>query len=475
MTADAVRQALHNLRQRDLPRHGGRAMADVFESGQPGADALGAEVLESFSSTSGPDPDAYPSLVRMEQELVGLTADLLDGPRSVVGSVTASGAESIALAVQAARDARPDISRPTMVLPTSASAAFLLAASRLRVEPVLVDIDSHTCRADAAAMVEAIGERTVLVGVSAPSAAHGVVDPIAQIAGAAQARGIRCHVDAGIGGWLLPYLRADDPAVPPYSFGVQGVTSISVDLDKYAYTPTGISILLHRTPELRRAQFFASAVGPGLPAVTATTPRLKSGGPLAAAWAVTRFIGDAGYARLAVRVRDGVRTLLDGLAQVEQLRVLGQPDACVVAVAAADRRCDVFTVCDELASRGWHVRPQLSAGRLPANLQLCLSASAVPRVPEFLDALKASVKAAVAAGPVQLPPRLAQAVQTVDLRAFDSNAAADLLQQAGVDAGLGVALPDRMAMTHTLLDRATPPVRQALLIDLLDRQSRPRR
>ena len=31
-----------------------------------------------------------------------------------------------------------------------------------------------------------------------------------------------------------------------------GVTSISVDLHKYAYTPKGVSVLLHATPALRR-------------------------------------------------------------------------------------------------------------------------------------------------------------------------------------------------------------------------------
>ena len=102
----------------------------------------------------------------------------------------------------------------------------------------------------------------VLVVASAPSYAHGVVDPVAGIAAAAAARGVRCHVDACIGGWVLPYAARLGRDVPPWTFAVDGVTSISVDLHKYAYTPKGASLLLHRTPALRKPQFFARATGP---------------------------------------------------------------------------------------------------------------------------------------------------------------------------------------------------------------------
>jgi sphinganine-1-phosphate aldolase len=474
MTADAVRQALHNLRQRDLPSHAGRALAGVYDSGMAEADALGREVIASFASTDGLDPAAYPSWLRMEQDLIGLAADLLDGPRGVVGTVTSGGTESILLAVMAARDSRPDLLQPTMVLPSSGHSAFHQAARSLRVEPVLVDVDPQTCRADAAAMAAAITDSTVLVAASAPSHAHGVIDPITEIATAAQARAVRCHVDAGLGGWLLPYLRREDPELPAYSFVVPGVTSISVDLHKYAYTPKGVSILLHRNAELRRSQFFASADGPGYPVVNPTSQGTRSGGPMAAAWAVTRFIGDQRYEWLALAVRNGVEAVLDGIANIDHVRALVRPDAGVIAVAT-DGRCDVFSVCDELASRGWYAQPQLSFGPFPPSLHLILSAATVPRVPEFLDALKASVKAATASGPVQLPPELISAIRTVDLRTLDDPALDAILELAGLDSGVGMALPDRMAPLNAILDVASAPVRQALVIGIMDRRLRPRR
>jgi sphinganine-1-phosphate aldolase len=469
MTADAVRQALHNLRQRDLPSLGGRAFADLYDSGIPEANALGREVLASFAATDGVDLSAFPSLLRMEQELVALAADLLDAPPGTVGTVTSGGTESSLLALRAARDARPEVVRPTVVLATSAAPAFHRAAHTLRVEPVFVEIDPHSGRADAAAMAAAITDDTVLVVASAPSSAHGVIDPVTEIAAGAEARGVRCHVDAGVGGWLLPYLSRELPA---YSFAVSGVTSLAVDLHSYAYTPKGAAILLHRSPELRRPQLSATAAWPGYPMATSTVLSTRSGGALAAAWAVTRFIGDQGYARLAASVDSGMRVLLDGLSRIDHVAVLVPPDAIPVAIAT-DGSCDVFTICDELASRGWHVRPQLSFGEFPPTIALTLSAAAVPRVPEFLDAFKSAVKSATGAGPVQLRDDVVAAIRTVDLRSLDDDTFDDLLALAGVDR-FG-ALPDRMALVNSLLDVATPPVRQALVIGFLDRLARPRR
>src|SRR5699024_1771117 len=234
---------------------------------------------------------------------------------------------SILLAVLTARDAHPEIADPVMVLPSTMHAAFHKAAHYFGVQRVMVDVDRQTMRADPAAMAEtldAYADRVVLTAVSAPSYAHGVVDPVGPVAAAAAERGVRCHVDACIGGWVLPYLdrlavHEGRSPLDPWDFRAAGVTSVSVDLHKYAYTPKGVSVLLHRDPALRRPQFFASADWPGYTMLNSTTQSTKSGGPLAAAWAVVRYIGDDTYAELAARAHDGVRALAAGVREIEQL------------------------------------------------------------------------------------------------------------------------------------------------------------
>jgi glutamate/tyrosine decarboxylase-like PLP-dependent enzyme len=463
---------LRRLQAADLPVHGGRTLAYVYDSGLPDVDAVGREAVAAYAGSNGLDPTAFPSLLQMENELVGLACRLLDAPDTAVGTVTSGGTESVLLAVQAARDARPDVTRPRMVLPATAHAAFHKAAHYFGVEPVVVPVGADF-RADADAMAAALDESTVLVVASAPSYAHGVVDPVGPIGAAAAAAGVRCHVDACIGGWILPYAARLGRDVPPWTFAVDGVTSISVDTHKYAYAPKGTSLLLHRTPALRRPQFFASAAWPGYTMLNSTMQSTKSGGPLAGAWAVTQAIGDDGYAALTARVLEAVDLVVAGVERLPQLRLVARPDSTLVALSTDDT-LDPFTLTDELVARGWYVQPQLSFAGLPATVHLSLSAATLPHVPELLDALGAAVDAAVAAGPVAVDPGIADFVRSLDATTLTDEEFDGLLQFAGL-AGGDAALPERMAPVNALLDLASPSTREAVLVAFLDRLSRPAR
>ena len=469
-----VLSRLRALQVGDLPTKGGRTLAYVYDSGLAEADAVGREALVSFADSNGLDPTAFPSLMQMENELVGFAANILEAPDSVVGSVTSGGTESVLLAVQAARDARPEVSRPRMVVPSTAHAAFHKAAHYFGVEAVMVEVGDDF-RPDPSAMAAAVDEHTVLVVASAPSYAHGVVDDVPAIAAAAAAAGVRCHVDACIGGWVLPYAARLGRRVTPWTFAVEGVTSISVDLHKYGYTPKGASLLLHRDPSLRRSQYFASAGWPGYTMLNSTMQSTKSGGPLAAAWAVVQSIGDDGYERLAAKAFDGVDRLLSGVAPVDGVDVAVPPDSTLVALVT-DGSCDVFTIADEMAARNWYVQPQMSFAGRPPTLHLTLSAATADHVPEFCGALGEAVAAARVAGPVAVDPGVAEIVRALDPEKLTEEEFDGLLAAAGLTPGEGTAvLPARMAEVNALLDLASPELREAVLVAFLDRLFRPAR
>jgi glutamate/tyrosine decarboxylase-like PLP-dependent enzyme len=465
---------LRALQAGDLPTKGGRTLAYVYDSGLAEADAVGREALATFADSNGLDPTAFPSLMQMENELVGFAAELLGAPETVVGSVTSGGTESVLLAVQAARDAHPEVTRPRMVVPSTAHAAFHKAAHYFGVEAVTVEVGDDF-RPDPGAVAGALDERTVLVVASAPSYAHGVVDDVPAIAAVAAAAGVRCHVDACIGGWVLPYAARLGRRVTPWTFAVDGVTSISVDLHKYGYTPKGASLLLHRDPSLRRSQFFASARWPGYTMLNSTMQSTKSGGPLAAAWAVVQSIGDTGYERLAAKALDGVDRLLEGVAALDGVEVVVPPDSTLVALAA-DGTCDVFTIADEMAARDWYVQPQMSFAGLPPTLHLTLSAATADHVASFCEALGEAVAAARAAGPVTVDPGVAEVVGALDPEKLTEEEFDGLLAAAGLTPGEGTAaLPARMAEVNALLDLASPELREAVLVAFLDRLFRPAR
>ncbi|WP_326835969.1 aminotransferase class V-fold PLP-dependent enzyme [Amycolatopsis rhabdoformis] len=456
---------LRALRAGDLPTHGGHTLAYVYDSGLSEVDEIAAAAHALASSANGLDPTAFPSLLRLENDLVGRAAGLLSGTADTVGTVTSGGTESCLLAVLAARDARPEVTAPSIVLPDTAHAAFHKAAHLFGLRKIMVPVDAATFRAVPEAMAAAIDESTVLVVASAPSYAHGVVDPIPEIAAAAAARGVRMHVDACIGGWVLPYLARLGQDVPPFDFGVPGVTSISVDLHKYAYCAKGVSVLLHANAGLRRTHYFASAAWPGYTMLNPTLQSTRSGGPLAAAWAVVNHLGEDGYLRLAEVTREAVTRIRAGVETSPGLRLLGDPDSTLLAFTAADDGFDLFTLADEMKVRGWYVQPQFAHGVSPLNLHLTITAANHGSEAEFLADLAASVAAAREAGPVVVDPDVAAFVAALDPDTLTAEQFAGLLTAAGLvgDAGL----PDRMAPINALLASAPEPLRERLLLEFL--------
>ncbi len=463
---DQILAELRELRAADLPTHGGRLFAYVYDPALDGLDELARAAYAISAHVNGLDPTAFPSLLAMENAVVGAAAGLLGGDDGTVGSVTSGGTESLILAVKAARDSRPELLTPRLAIPATAHAAFAKAAHYLRVALDVVPVGTDL-RADPAAMAAAIGPDTVLVAASAPSYAHGVVDPIAEIAAAAAERGVRFHVDACFGGWVLPYLRRLGADLPAFDFSVPGVTSISVDLHKYAYAPKGVSVLLHRDEALRLPQYFAYAGWPGYTMINPIISSTRSGGPIAAALATLRHIGDAGYLDLAARTREAVSVLADAVRETDGVRLFAPPETSVVCLASEG--VDLFVLADELAARGWHTQPQMSYAEMPATIHLTVTAAVASTAADFGPDLAAAVAAARAAGPAGIPAPLLEAAAVLTPEMVTP----ELI--AGLAEGLGLGSGDftRMAAVNSLLDVAPPALREALLTGFLSMLQRP--
>jgi len=237
-------------------------------------------------------------------------------------------------------------------------------------------------KADPAAMAAATTPNTMLLVASAPAYPQGVVDPVTEIAALAAARDINCHVDACMGGITLPMLERLGQAVPPFDFRVPGVTSMSVDLHKYGYTAKGASVILHRNKALRKDQTFVTDNWLGGLYGSSGVLGTKSGGPIAAAWAVLRYLGEDGYLRLTRMALEATTELIAGLRAMPGARVLGAPEATLVAFTFAD--ADPFAVGAALAERGWVVDQQ----QPPPSLHCTVNAVHAGVIPEFLAELR---------------------------------------------------------------------------------------
>jgi sphinganine-1-phosphate aldolase len=324
---------------------------------------------------------------------VAMTARMLNG-ETAVGTVTSGGTESILLAMKAYRDQarRRRVTRPEMVLPQTAHAAFDKAAEYFGIVPVKVPVDAGF-RADPAATAAAITRRTVVVVASAPSFPHGIIDPVPELAAVAGERGVGVHVDACLGGFLLPWAERLGYLVPPFDFRVPGVTSMSADTHKYGYAAKGTSVVLYRDRELRRCQYFTATDWPGGLYTSPTLAGSRPGGLSAACWAAMMATGEAGYLEATRSILETARAIKQGVAGIPGLRVLGDP---LWVIAFTSDEVDIYRVMQEMGRRHW----SLNGLQHPAGVHLAVTLRHTrPGVADrFLADLQASVEAA--RGPV---------------------------------------------------------------------------
>lgn len=467
MPKEAVLARMQAARDRDVHWREGRVFSLVFPAGLD-VEEVASAAYTLFFGENGLNPTAFPSLRTFETEVVAMTAALLGGDAAVAGNMTSGGTESILLAVKTARDwartERPHIQRPEIVACQSVHPAFHKAAHyfglRVVTTPPRADL-----RADVERIAAAISANTILLVGSAPAYPHGVVDPIAGLAQLAADRGLLMHVDACVGGMLLPFARRLGYPVPDFDFTVPGVTSISVDLHKYGYAAKGASVILYRSASLRRHQFFVATGWPGgiypSPSMTGTRP----GGAIAAAWAVMNYLGEAGYLALADQVMGTAQTLQAGIARIDGVHVLGKPDMSVMAIAS-DRH-DIYDIGDELTLRGWHLDRQ----QFPPSLHLTVMPAHAATANAFLDDLAAAVAAVRRPSLARWRKNLLLSLVRLFTRLLPP---AMVSRLTGRFAPGGGAMPMRTAAIYGLI--GSLPNRgdvDNLVLDLLDSMTRP--
>jgi glutamate/tyrosine decarboxylase-like PLP-dependent enzyme len=472
LSEDELFDRLGEIRAGDLDTKGGRTWAYVYDPGRADIDRVAKRALVEFYDENGLDPSVFPSLLRLENEVVGIARDHLRGDDSVVGNFTTGGTESIMMAVKTARDFarehRPGVERPTMVLPVTAHAAFHKAGHYFDVEPVTVEVDTTTWKADVEAMAAACDDRTILLVGSAVSYAHGVVDPIRELGQLAIERELLFHVDGCIGGFILPYVRRLGRPTTDFDFTVDGVTSISMDFHKYAYCPKNASVVLYRDAALRRHQLFAKAGWTGYTVINTTFQSTKSGGPLAATWAALNYVGDRGYLDIADRTMRAVDAICDGVADSEFLDVMGTPESNLVALTSDT--INVFDVVDHMRSKRWYVQPQLGFAGSRENIHLSVGGASEPLVPELLADLERACHAAKAAPTPPPDPSVIDLLNTLDPATLDDDTFDMLLAGAGMGGGDGTsAIPDETAGINALLNSCPAELAERVLIEFFNR------
>ncbi|MEM1348171.1 MAG: aspartate aminotransferase family protein, partial [Myxococcota bacterium] len=142
--AKQILRTMRALRDQDVDWEEGRALSLVYE-GRRDLCAFVEQAYRIYFSENARDPSAFPSLRRMEREVVAMTASMLGGGPGTVGTMTSGGTESILMALKTAREwAKQRDSRnprPEVVVPQTAHPAFDKAAHYFGLELVKVPVD----------------------------------------------------------------------------------------------------------------------------------------------------------------------------------------------------------------------------------------------------------------------------------------------------------------------------------------------
>lgn len=388
---EALIQQLKNLKADDADWRSGRNFAYVYFAGDEVLNTV-KEAYDLYFSENALNPTAFPSLRKMESEVIAMCADLLGSDGNVTGSMTSGGTESILMAVKTARTwglKEKSITAPEIILPSTAHPAFHKACYYFNLKPVVVEVGSDF-KAIPEKMEAAISDNTVMLVGSAPSYPQGVIDPIQPISNLALKHNLLCHVDACVGGLFLPFLKTLYPQFSAFDFALPGVTSISADIHKYGYAAKGASVVLYKNAALRKHQFYVytewSGGIYGSPAIAGTRP----GGAIAGAWAALNYIGFEGYVDLVKRTLAIREKLREAIEDIPELHIFGKPEMSIICLGSD--QLDIYEIGDELSVMGWLIDRQQN----PSSLHLTLTVAHEKSIDQFVFDLRTAVKKAKA-------------------------------------------------------------------------------
>jgi glutamate/tyrosine decarboxylase-like PLP-dependent enzyme len=348
------------------------------------------EVFNLFSHANVLQRDMYPSATKFEGEIIAMTSSLLHG--TGVGVVTSGGSESLITALYSYREHAREtrgVTRPNVVMAKTAHVALDKGAHWMGIEVRHAPL-TDAWVADVDAMAALIDDQTICLVGSAANYAHGLIDPIEEIAALAQSHGIGMHVDGCLGGWLLPWVEKLGYSVPLWDFRVPGVTSISADTHKYGYALKGSSVLLYRDKDLRKNQYFTYPDWPGGLYLSPGLAGSRSGGIIASTYAAILATGEPGYLAAADGIMRTATAIKDGInGTIPELEVIGDPTFLVAFKAVDEEAIDIYNVNDSLKDQGW----RMNSLQLPPALHFCITRPNTQdgTAEAFLDALRVAV------------------------------------------------------------------------------------
>ena len=312
--------------------------------------------MESYLLSNPLHPDIFPSVRQMESEIVNMTLNLFHPTPGCVGTMTTGGSESLICAMHAYKNWGTKvrgIRHPEIVACVTVHAAVDKAADYFNMHLIQVPVDPKTQKVDLKALENAISSNTVCIIGSAPNYCAGIIDDIPRMGAIAKRHRVGLHVDACMGGFVLPFAKMCEYDIPEFDFAVEGVTSISADAHKYGNTPKGVSILMWRDSELRKHQYVAITDWTGGIYATPTLTGSKAGSTSVGAWACMMHLGRRGYMDISRKIMQAATYIRQEVSLMEDISITGDPKGTITAFES--KKLNVYLIYDLLKEKGWRL------------------------------------------------------------------------------------------------------------------------
>jgi len=475
---EEIMEQLGEYAKLDADPASGKLFTIAFESGSESLRDLAHQAFTMFMDKNILDFTEFRSAIKMEKDIIDIAKSLTHADDEAVGTYTFGGTESVFLAVKAARDRfymKKGFQIPELVMPVTAHPCYDKAAEYLGLKSIRVPVDTETLEGNPDAIREAITDQTAIIIGSVPNWPFGTLDPIKEIASIAEEREIWFHTDACVGGFILPFLKKLGEPIPDYDFSVSGVSSISLDPHKYAYSSLGASVVLFRKSFSKMLSQYANLRWPGYPIVNPGVLSSRSAGPVAATWAVLHHLGEAGYTDLARKILEARATLLDGLAKLN-FKIMGRPRSPIIAFSSED--INLFNLSDALLRKGWHVNPQRGIAQLgiPRSIHLTVTPIHDKLAGQFISDL-AAAKAEIGQAPPSEVENLARGlgmIMAMTAGEMDFEVMRQIMNKLESEIkiygpellqafGMEKEMPREMAMLNELFDSIPPEIMELLV------------
>lgn len=379
---DVIAQ-VRELKSKMTPGERGRLSSTAFH-GQGETQQLVTDALVEFMHWNGLFSYEQAAAAKMEDDVLDICIALVGSGEAGRGNLTSGGTESIFCGLQAmrgwARKHKPEIKTPEIIAPFSAHATFLKQSKYLDIKVIGIP-QRDDLSADTGAMIAAIGPNTIGFYASAPNWPYGQVDPITELGRVAEERGLWLHVDACVGGYILPFMRELGENIPAYDFSVPGVRSISADLHKYGYAPKPCSTILWRSQQEQAFHYTSVSEWPCGLYISQSMIGSRSMGPVAGAWALMHYWGHEGYLDNTRRILEIKKAIVDKCASIEGLRTWESHGPLLMIESEG---FDIQLVVGGMAARDW---PLLGVNDPPA-IHLTLDAISEDSLQQLLQDLE---------------------------------------------------------------------------------------